>query len=72
MSGAVSGGSQPRVTKQIVRDLLDRLPDDVSLDEVAKEIQFISAVREGLSELDRDDSVPLEEVEREIPEWIIK
>ncbi len=59
-------------TKQIVQDLLERLPDEVSLQDVAREIDFIAAVRQGLAEIDRGERVPIEEIERELPSWVIK
>ena len=58
--------------KEIVQDLLRRIPDDTSLEEIARELEFIAAVRQGLSELDNGDTVPIEEVEREMPSWVIK
>lgn len=58
--------------KDIIRDLLTRLPDNVSLQEVAQEIEFVAAIRQGLAELDRGDSVPLEQVEAEMASWIIR
>ena len=58
--------------KQIVEDLLQRIPDSASLHEIAREIQFIAAVRQGLSELDRGEGIPIEEVEQELPSWIIE
>ncbi len=59
-------------TKQIVQDLLQRLPENVSLHDVAKEIEFIAAVREGLDELDRGERIPIEDIERELPSWVIR
>ncbi len=59
-------------TKQIVQDLLERLPEDVSLQEVAREIEFIAGVRRGLAEIERGECVPIEEIERELPSWVIK
>ena len=59
-------------TKQIVQDLLQRLPEDVSLHDVAQEIEFISAVRQGQAELDRGERIPLEDIERELPSWVIR
>ena len=53
-------------------NLLDRLPDDVSLQDIAKEIEFISGVREGLDQLDRGDGVPLADVEKMIASWTTK
>lgn len=58
--------------KQIVEDLLQRTPEDASLQDIAKQIEFIAAVRQGLAELDRGEQIPLEEVERELPSWIIR
>jgi hypothetical protein len=59
-------------TKQIVQDLLLRLPDNVSLYDVAKKIEFVAAVREGLSEIERGGRLAIEDVERELPVWTIK
>jgi predicted transcriptional regulator len=57
--------------KQIVEDLLERIPEDASLHDIAREIEFFAAVRQGLDELDRGEHIPIEEVERELPTWII-
>ena len=58
-------------TKQIVQDLLDKLPGDVSLHDVAQEIEFVAAVRQGLAEIDRGERIPIEEIEHELPCWLI-
>jgi predicted transcriptional regulator len=58
--------------KQIVEDLLQRIPEGASLHDIAREIEFVAAVRQGLDELDRDERIPIEEVERELPSWIIE
>jgi len=59
-------------SKEIVQDLLQRLPDDASLQDIARELEFIAAVRQGLDELDNGESVPIDQVEQELPSWIIK
>jgi hypothetical protein len=56
--------------KEIVIDLIGRLPDDATLLEIAKEIEFVAGVREGFAQLDRGEGVPLEEVEIQLPSWI--
>jgi predicted transcriptional regulator len=56
-------------THEAVQTILRQLPPDVSLHEVAREIEFIAAVREGLAELDRGEGVPLDQVRREVREW---
>lgn len=58
--------------RQIVEDLLQRIPEDASLHDIAREIEFIAAVRQGLTELDRGERIPIEEVERELTSWIIR
>lgn len=58
--------------REIVEDLLQRIPENASLHDIAQEIEFMAAVRQGLDELDRGESIPIEEVERELPSWIIR
>jgi predicted transcriptional regulator len=59
-------------SKEIVQDLLQRLPEDASLRDIAQEIEFVAGVREGLAELDRGERIPMEEIEAELPSWVIK
>lgn len=59
-------------TKQIVEDLLQRLPADATLHDVARQIEFVAGVRQGLAELDRGEGIPLDDVERELPSWVIR
>jgi predicted transcriptional regulator len=58
--------------KELVADLIQRLPDDSSLLDIAREIEFVAGVREGFAELDRGEGVPLKEVEKQLPSWISK
>lgn len=58
--------------KEIVRDLLQRIPDDASLEDIARAIEFVAAVQQGLSELDNGDCIPIEEVEKGLSSWVAK
>jgi len=58
--------------KQIVEALLQRIPEGASLHDIAREIEFVAAVRQGLAELDRGEQIPIEDIERELPSWIIR
>jgi predicted transcriptional regulator len=58
--------------KEIVIDLIARLPEEATLLEIAKEIEFVAGVREGFAQLDRGEGVPLEEVEKQLPSWITR
>jgi hypothetical protein len=51
------------MTNKEIQDLPRRIPDDDSLQDIARELEFILAVRQGLSELDWD-SIPIEELSK--------
>jgi predicted transcriptional regulator len=56
-------------TREAIQTILKQLPPDVSLREVAREIEFVAGVREGFEQLDRGEGVPIEEVQKLIPKW---
>ena len=56
--------------KQIVQELLNKLPDGISLHDIAQEIVFIAAAQQELAETARGKCIPIEEVESELPSWI--
>lgn len=58
--------------KEVVSDLLTRLPDDVSLQQIAREVEFVAGVREGLAQLERGEGVGIEKVEKLIESWTTK
>lgn len=58
--------------KEIVIDLVHRLPEQATLLEIAREIEFVAGVQEGFAQLDRGEGVPLAEVEKQLPAWITK
>lgn len=59
-------------SKEIIKDLLLRLPDEIPLYQIAREIEFIAAVRQGMAELDRGETSTIEQIEKELPSWIIR
>jgi predicted transcriptional regulator len=58
--------------KQLVVELLKRLPADVKLRDIGKEIEFLAAIREGEEQADRGEVVSHEELKREFSSWISK
>ncbi|HEY5346387.1 MAG TPA: hypothetical protein VIK62_08600 [Verrucomicrobiae bacterium] len=58
--------------KQLVVELLNRLPDDAKLQDIGREIEFLAAIREGEEQADRGEVVPHEQVKREFASWISK
>ena len=57
-------------TREAVQTILQSLPPDISLHEVAREIEFIAGVREGLAELDRGEGIPVDDVRRALRTWV--
>lgn len=55
--------------KESVLIAVQRLPDEASIEEIRREVEFIAAVREGLEQLDRGKSVPHDEVEKRVASW---
>ncbi len=58
--------------KEIVQQLLRRMPCDASLNDIAQELEFIAAIKQGLSEMDENkDSISIEKFEPKLPSWIV-
>lgn len=55
--------------KEIVIELLQKLPDESSLLEIAQEIEFVAGIREGLTQLDRGESVTAEQLRERLRAW---
>jgi len=58
--------------KQLVVELLNRLPADAKLQDIGREIEFLAAIREGEEQADRGEVVPHEQVKKEFASWISK
>jgi predicted transcriptional regulator len=58
--------------KEAVLELVKRLPPNVSLRDIVKEIEFIAAVKDGLEEIDQGKGVLIEAVEQMIEGWTTK
>jgi hypothetical protein len=52
-----------------VLDLVRRLPEEASLLDIAREIEFVAGIREAISEFDRGESITVEQLLSEIPRW---
>lgn len=56
-------------SKEIAIDLVQKLPEETSLLEIAREIEFVAGVREAMDEFDKGMSVSAEQLRGEIREW---
>jgi predicted transcriptional regulator len=55
--------------KEAVLELLKRLPAETSMQQILQEIQFVIAVKQGLDEIDRGESISVESVEQMLETW---
>ena len=58
--------------REIAIDLIRKLPEDASLHQIAREIEFDAGVREGFEQLERGEGMPAEEVRKLVPSWVVK
>ncbi|MBK7952400.1 MAG: hypothetical protein IPK00_27515 [Deltaproteobacteria bacterium] len=59
-------------TKDAVRALLDRLPDDCSLEDVLYHLYVVQQIELGLAEADAGNVIPHEQVVQELERrWIL-
>lgn len=56
--------------KQRVRDVLEQLPDDCSIDEVVYRLYVIDTIEKRLQAVERGDAVPQDEAERRLAKWL--
>ena len=54
--------------KDLALDSIKRLPPDANLETIAKRVEFLVAVRKGLDEIERGETVPHDEGKRQLAE----
>lgn len=58
--------------KEIAIETISQLPEDSDWETVKERIEFVSGVERGLAELEQSEGIPVEEIEKELQEWIAK
>jgi hypothetical protein len=56
-------------TKELAVDLINRMPEDISLRDIAREIEFLAAVREGFESYEREGGVTIEDAKARVSAW---
>jgi len=59
-----------KTAKEEVRDLLEKLPDDASLDDIQYHIYVCQKIQKGLDAAERGDLISQEEAERRMARWL--
>ena len=60
----------PATVKQTVIEMIERLPDDASVEDIMAELFFRRKVEEGLQEVDAGKGVDHEEAKRRLGKWL--
>jgi len=58
-----------KTAKQEMLELIERLPDDASLEALLLEIQNMASIRRGFEELRRGEGISHEEVKEHLRAW---
>jgi predicted transcriptional regulator len=58
--------------KELALDAVRRLPADAGLDTIAERLGFLAAIRKGIEQIERDETMPHEEVKRQLAAWLSK
>jgi predicted transcriptional regulator len=56
--------------KELAIEMLRRLPDDASWEDIQERINFMAGVRKGLAELDEGKGLAHETVREEYAQWL--
>jgi predicted transcriptional regulator len=59
----------PTVKLDVI-EMIERLPDDASVEDIMAELCSCQEVDEGLRQLDRGDTVEHEEAKRKLGKWL--
>jgi len=69
-AGCEELGKPDSVSSGNRRELRPRLPDDASLDAIAERLEFLAAIRKGLNQIERGETVSHAEVKRQRATWL--
>jgi hypothetical protein len=58
--------------RELVIEVVTRLPENTPLTEIAREIEFIAGVQEGRVQARRGEGLPAEEVRKLLHQWVYK
>jgi hypothetical protein len=58
--------------KELVTNLVQRLPDDVSLFDIAREIELLAGIKTAREQARRGEGVPAEDAKKLVTAWASK
>jgi ribosomal protein S20 len=61
-----------KIAKEEVRTLLDRLPDNCTIEDIQYHLYVIEKVQRGIERAEKEGTIEQEEVEKKLSKWILK
>ena len=58
--------------KQVVLEAIQRLPDEMSLQDISKKVELLAAIREGEAQANAGEVITLEQLEKNLSGWLSK
>ena len=58
--------------KELALESIRQLPEDARLDAIAERLEFLAAIHKGFEQIERGETVPHEEVKRQLAAWLSK
>ena len=58
--------------KQMVLEAVHRLPEEASFHDIADEVAFLAAIREGQDDVEKGRVISNEEMKRRLDAWLTK
>ena len=59
-------------SRELVIDLVNKLPDSISLAEIAREIELLAGLEKARSQARRNEGIPAEEARKLVDAWASK
>ena len=56
--------------KEEILEMLEQIPDNLTVDEALERLQLLYDVQKGLEEAERGETIPHEKAKRMIAEWL--
>ena len=56
--------------KELALEAIQRLPADAKIDTIAERLEFLAAIRKGVDQIKRAETVPHEQVKQELATWL--
>ncbi len=57
-------------TKEEILELMERLPDDATIEDAIEKLIVLYKIQHGLAQLDSGEGIPHEEAKRRIRQWL--